>query len=215
MIGILQERLDVAQRNLTMNDLHRPNHGNQQIANVFDAVHKREDQNRKELRQPGRMIVLLVFLRELGFFIFFMIKRPHDRLPSKGFLDLCVDLAELLLLRTEQFLRAGSNHANDTKTQRHDDQRNQRQLPADGQHQRQHSDKRNHTGNHLNQTLLQRGGNVVHIIDHSTHQIPIAVRIIELNRNNLHLGFNVTSQVIDHLLRNIGHDNLLCQTEKA
>ena len=60
-----------------MNDLHRPNHGNQQIANVFDAVHKREDQNRKELRQPGRMIVLLVFLRELGFFIFFMIKRPH------------------------------------------------------------------------------------------------------------------------------------------
>ena len=57
-----------------------------------------------------------------------------------------------------------------------------RQQRADGQHHHDHADQRDRRGDQLRQALLQRGADVIHVVDGAAQDLAMGARVKELQR---------------------------------
>ena len=76
-------------------------------------------------------------------------------MPAVHLFDVPVDVAQVILLLLEVFLRLADHQADDDQRERHDDQRHQGHQPADGEHHDQHADHGGDRGDDLGQALVE------------------------------------------------------------
>ena len=90
LVDVLQERLNVAKCHRPMRNGDSAGDRNENIADVFDQVHKRHDQSGDELGFPGSLIIAFVFFLKLLDHVVFFIKRLQNRVSGIVFFNLVV-----------------------------------------------------------------------------------------------------------------------------
>ena len=97
------------------------------------------------------------FESKLGLDLLLAPEHLDQRVAGEGLLDLAVQFAGLFPLRDESLLRAPCDQGGDEEGQRDCDQRDQRELPVDREHQHDRAEHEQRPRDQLRQCLLQAG----------------------------------------------------------
>src|SRR5271157_4622190 len=164
------------------------------VAQVADEVHDRKHDAGQELGSPGRTEERGVDLVELSDALGFAVERLHDHMPAVHFLDMSVQVAQVILLLLEVFLGLVDHQADDPEGDRHDDQRHHGHLPADREHHDQHADHGGDRGDDLGQTLVEGLAHGIHVVGDPGEDFAVVGAVEVAQRHAVDLLGNILSE---------------------
>ena len=135
LLRVLDGCLHVAEAQRAGRDLESADDRDDHVDEVSDEPHRRHDDAADELRLEARAVHLLVLRVEVGLDLLLAPEDLHERVPGERLLDLAVQHAGVLPLRDEALLRAPRDQGGDEQRHRNGDERDERELPGDREHQ--------------------------------------------------------------------------------
>ena len=168
------------------------------VADLAHVTHHRAHDPAEELRAELLVLQVLVQLGELLHAFALVVKDLDDLLPGHGFLDIAVHRAQCRLLRLIVFRALlGDGHAAEQEN-RNEDDGDQCQHPARGNHEHEGADQRDQTGNQPHQAVVDHRVDVVDIVGIPAHQLARRVAVVVAHRQPLHLPEKVVPEILDH-----------------
>ena len=152
---VLDERLDVADRDDAANLEIRAEHRDDHVPEIRDEVHDRHHEPRDELGFPCRGIEHVVGAIEFLDLLALTVEGAHDLMARERLLDPSVDIAEAVLLGLEVLLRTFHELRDEQPRYGNDKHRHERHGNVDGQHHRKHAHDRDRRRDKLRQTLVE------------------------------------------------------------
>ncbi len=196
----------VAERDTAGGHHEAADHGDGHVVEVGDEVHHRHDDPRDELGLEARLVELLVLLVERGDGLLLVAEHLDHVVAGEHLLHVPVEVAGVLPLRRELFLRALGDEDRDDHRHRYHQHRDEGQQPADGEHHDEHADDRERGGDDLREALLQRLRDVVDVVGHAAEHVAARVVVEVLERQAGELLVRILPQPVHGALRHAGHD---------
>ncbi len=174
---ILDKGLHIPDEDSPLRHQEAPHQNHQNVADVIDEIYGRKNNPRHELGLPAHLVEPLVDLPKLLHRIPFMPKHLDDFVPAVHLLHMAVQLAQDLLLLCKKTLRIACHYGGYHCAQRQGHYSDQCHQGADGKHHHQNTRQRHHRGNQLCQALLQRIGDIVHIIGYPAQYLAMGLPV--------------------------------------
>lgn len=141
LADILRECLDVADANAALNGHPAAQNAQHHKAKVADKDHHRLHQTGAKLALPAGLIKAVIVLIELLAALFLTIEGFDHDMAAIHLFNVAVDMAEIILLLAEIFLRMPHNQYDNQGGDRDDAQSDQRHDPVDGKHHHEDTDQ--------------------------------------------------------------------------
>ena len=203
---VLDERDDVAQRQLPRGDPQAADDGDGHVVEVGDEVHRRLDDPGDELGAVARLVQPVVLLVEPRDRLFLAAEHLDDGVAGVHLLDVAVERPGRGPLRDELLLRAARDEHGDDDRDRHRQQRDDRQDRIDREHQDQDPDDGQQRGDQLGQALLERLADVVDVVGDPAQDVAAGMAVEVLERQPAELLVGLAAEPVDGPLRDAGHD---------
>jgi len=212
---ILDESLNIADGDGFANRQIAAQNGHRHVAQIADKVHHREHQPREELRLPRGGVERAVQVVEGGDAATLAVEGFDNHMSAVHLLDVPVDVPQVILLFLEVLLRIANHHADDDQRERHNQQRHERHLPADGEHHHQHAQEGHHGGDDLRQALVEGLADGVHVIGDARKNLSVVGAIEGAQRHTVNLGGDVAAEAIGELHGELRHNPALDVAEQG
>ncbi len=182
LLCVLDKSRHIANSNGSLSHQNAADYRDKHVADVADKAHERHNDARNELRSPASFVELLIAHGKFGNGLCLAPEGFDDLVTHIHLLDMAVEFSKRPLLPSEVILRAFGNTHCDEQTQWKGQQYNQAEERTDRQHQHDHTDQRHKRGNQLRDTLLERGAEIIHIVDRAAHNFAVRARVEVLQR---------------------------------
>jgi len=138
--------------------------------------------------------------------IIFTVEGLDNVMATVHFFDMAVDLAERFLLGPEIALRAPDHDADEGQRGRNYEDGSQGHQPIDGQHHGEDADDGRDGGDQLGQALVERLADQVDVVGDPGKDLAVGPGVVIIQRDTVHLGRDVFSEIIGDVHRDTGHD---------
>ena len=149
----------------------------QSVVDVADVAHGGHHGSGKGLCVGGAAAVAHVALPEARPGLGLVVEDLDDLLTLDHFLDIAVDLAQILLLGHEVPAGALANGHDDHQHQPQGEHRHQEEDRAEIQHHGHHAHKGQHPGDQGDHAVLQNLGEGVDVVGVAAHQLAVGVGV--------------------------------------
>ena len=183
--------------------------GAEHIGQVAQLAVDRHGHQRVGVCLVGTVEQLIVELVEFFNGNVLMAENLDDLLAVHHFLNIAVDLAQLLLLLDEKLAGVASQVFGGQQHHADHRQRQQRQGDAEVNHRGQHADQCDNRVDQLGQALADHLAQGVGIIGVNRHNIAVGVGVEILDGQRLHMGKHPIADALQRALRNLGHQAVL------
>ena len=201
------ERRERAERqtDIAMQRQRRARHDAQYIADVAELGVDRHEDVCVAVGAAGAVAQLLVELVEALDGGLLVVEDLHDLLALHHFLDVAVNLAEVLLLPDEELAGLPGDLLRGEQHQSHHDERQQRQRHIEHDHADEHAHDTDDAGKQLRQTLADELAERVDIVRVDGHDVAVGMRVEIRDRQALHMAEELFAEVAHRALRDIDH----------
>ena len=212
---ILNEGLNVADRDGARCGKDAAHNGDRHIAQIAYKAHDRLHQARQKLGFPRGFVQLVICGVEVVQHSGLAVERLDDIVPGVDLLNLTVDHAEGGLLGLEVLLAEFDDHQHQRQRYRQDQKRNQRHFGADREHHDQHADHRGDAGDQLGDALVQALAERIDIVRDAGQHLANSALFKVGQRQAVDLFIDLVAEVIADLLGQAGHQPALQKAERG
>ena len=215
LFGINDERGDHAYRDGAPDDEDRPEYRHQHKGHIVEHVHHRPHGIADDLCDDSCFRQVIGGLREFPHRFFLLIVRCHRSVEVDFLHHDPIDRSQQFLLPQIIFADTFGNDPREQHGEDDDGAGDQGQLPGIDQHDREGSHQHEHAGAQGAERRGHNVGNVLRVVGHAAHQVPVGMVVQIGDRQAQHLSEEIAAHPFDDPLAEMGTDVFLQQRKRA